>query len=285
MKKILAALLMTSATLACAQTADELLNDGKNSERGLEYDTMSDRYARFINDEVFAAVLANPEIRAAYPKLAITANPWGRATMGCSSGGAAALTGGHPDYVPQACEKSLKQLGVDVIDIYGLHRVDATVPIEDTVGAMSRLVEQGKVRFLGLSEAGASTIRRAFGVHPLISLETEYSLWSRDIEGDILSTCRQLGMAVMAYSPLEQARLLKQKAFVALAARSGATPAQFALAWLLGNDDVIVIPKSGDAARVRENAAALEIKPDSAQRAELDRLFPPPSRARALEML
>ena len=119
-----------------------------------------------------------------------------------ADGGAAALTGGHPDYVPQACEKSLKQLGVDVIDIYGLHRVDATVPIEDTVGAMKRLVEQGKVRYLGLSEAGPETIERAYKVHPLASLETEYSLWSRDIEGDILATCRKLGMAVMAYSPL-----------------------------------------------------------------------------------
>ena len=104
--------------------------------------------------------------------------------------------------MPQACEKSLKRLGVDVIDIYGLHRVDKTVPIEDTVGAMKRLVEQGKVRHLQLSEAGPQTIRRAHKVHPIVAVETEYSLWSRDVEKDILPACRELGIGFMAYAPL-----------------------------------------------------------------------------------
>ena len=112
------------------------------------------------------------------------------------------LSGGHPDYVPQACDASLKRLGVDVIDLYGLHRVDPAVPIEDTVGAMKKLVEQGKVRYLALSEVGPQTIRRAHRVHPITALETEYSLWSRDVEHEILATCRELGMGYMAYSPL-----------------------------------------------------------------------------------
>jgi len=101
--------------------------------------------------------------------------------------------------VPQACDASLKRLGVEVIDVYGLHRVDPKVPIEDTVGAMKKLVEQGKVRHLALSEAGAATLRRAHKVHPLVALETEYSLWSRDVENDILPACRELGVAFMAY--------------------------------------------------------------------------------------
>src|SRR5690606_12479190 len=112
------------------------------------------------------------------------------------------LSGGHPDYVVQACDASLKRLGVDAIDIYGLHRVDATVPIEDTVGAMKRLVEQGKVRHLALSEAGAQTIRRAHQVHPIAAVETEYSLWSREVENEILPACRDLGIGYMASAPL-----------------------------------------------------------------------------------
>src|SRR3989475_7515790 len=112
------------------------------------------------------------------------------------------VSAGHPGYVPQACDASLKRLGVEVIDIYGLHRVDPKVPIEDTVGAMKKLVNQGKVRYLALSEAGVATLRRAHKVHPLVALETEYSLWSRDVEKDILPACRELGIAFIAYSPL-----------------------------------------------------------------------------------
>ena len=112
------------------------------------------------------------------------------------------LSGGHPNYVPQACDLSLKRLGVEVIDIYGLHRVDATVPIEETVGAMKRLVEQGKVRYLALSEAGPETIRRACKEYPIAALETEYSLWSRDVEQGVLPVCRELGIGFMAYAPL-----------------------------------------------------------------------------------
>ena len=109
---------------------------------------------------------------------------------------------GKPDYVPVACEASLKRLGIDVIDLYYIHRIDRSVPIEETVGAMSRLVEQGKVRYIGLCEAGAETIRRAHKTHPLTALESEYSLWTRDIEVGILPTLRELGIGLVAYSPL-----------------------------------------------------------------------------------
>ena len=109
---------------------------------------------------------------------------------------------GKPEYVPVACEASLKRLGIDVIDLYYIHRIDKSVPIEETVGAMSRLVEQGKVRYLGLCEAGAETIRRAHKTHPLTALESEYSLWTRDIEIGILPTLRELGIGLVAYSPL-----------------------------------------------------------------------------------
>jgi aryl-alcohol dehydrogenase-like predicted oxidoreductase len=109
---------------------------------------------------------------------------------------------GKPDYVRQACDASLQRLGVDVIDLYYQHRVDPTVPIEDTVGAMAELVHQGKVRYLGLSEAAPATIRRAQAVHPITALQTEYSLWSRDPEDELLATVRELGIGFVAYSPL-----------------------------------------------------------------------------------
>jgi aryl-alcohol dehydrogenase-like predicted oxidoreductase len=181
---------------------------------------------------------------------------------------------GRPDYVPQACDASLRRLRVDVIDLYYLHRVDATVPIEDTVGAMARLVEAGKVRYLGLSEAGAATCRRAQAVHPIAALQTEYSLWSRDVEPEILPACRELDIAFVPYSPLgrgflsgtvkslddlgENDRRREHPRFEAdniarnlgllatlegIAEAKGVTPAQIAIAWLLAQgDDIIPIP-------------------------------------------
>jgi aryl-alcohol dehydrogenase-like predicted oxidoreductase len=221
-------------------------------------------------------------------------------------GGAPALTGGHPDYVPQACEKSLKQLGVDVIDIYGLHRVDATLPIEDTVGAMKRLVEQGKVRYLQLSEAGPETIRRAHKVHPIVALETEYSLWSRDVERDILPVCRELGIGFMPYAPLgrgfltatmktldallpsdrrrdhprfsveninKNKDLLKPIEDVAAAHRC--TPAQVALAWLLAQGaDIVPIPGTKRRTYLEQNCAALDIKLSADEVKRLSDAFP-----------
>ncbi|MBI3049594.1 MAG: aldo/keto reductase [Acidobacteria bacterium] len=198
---------------------------------------------------------------------------------------------GRPEYVRQACEASLKRLGVDVIDVYYQHRVDPTTPIEETIGAMAELVKDGKARCLGLSEAAPVTIRRAHAVHPIAALQTEYSLWTRDPEQEVLATCRELGIAFVAYSPLgrgfltgrlrsvddlasddwrrqnprfEPASFLQNLAIVAelerIAQRKGCTPAQLALAWLLSRGpDIIPIPGSTRPERVQENAAAVQI--------------------------
>jgi diketogulonate reductase-like aldo/keto reductase len=186
-----------------------------------------------------------------------------------------------------ACEQSLKRLKTDCIDLYLLHW-RGSEPFAETLEAFMQLQRAGKIRHYGVSNLDLADMREWWqctgGADTAVN-QLLYNPLRRGIEWDLLPWLRERRVPIMAYSPLEQARLLKQKAFAALAARIGVTPAQLALAWLLANDDVIVIPKSGDAARVRENAAALEIKLDSAQRAELDRLFPPPSRAQALEML
>ncbi|MDQ3347839.1 MAG: aldo/keto reductase [Acidobacteriota bacterium] len=199
---------------------------------------------------------------------------------------------GRPEYVRQACDASLQRLGVEVIDVYYQHRVDPNTPIEDTVGAMAELVQAGKVRHLGLSEAAPSTIRRAHAVHPIAALQTEYSLWSREPEGELLSTIRELGIAFVAYSPLGRGfltgrfrspddleagdwrrnnprfqgdnfqRNLDLVAQVQQLARAKArTPAQLALAWLLSRGpDIIPIPGSTRADRVEENAAAVSVE-------------------------
>ena len=227
------------------------------------------------------------------------------AGRGGAGAGGASLSGGHPDYVPQACDKSLKMLGVDVIDIYGLHRVDPTVPIEDTVGAMTRLVEQGKVRYLQLSEAGPQTIRRAHKVHPIVALETEYSLWSRDVESTILPTCRELGIGFMPYAPLgrgfltatikslddliasdrrrdhpryKEENINKNKYLLgvieSVAAAHGATAAQVAIAWLLAQgSDIVPIPGTKRRAYLEQNCGALDVNLSAAQIAQLDSAF------------
>ena len=198
---------------------------------------------------------------------------------------------GTPEYVKAACDMSLKRLGVDHIDLYYQHRVDPNVPIEDTVGAMAELVKAGKVRFLGLSEASAKTIRRAYAVHPITALQTEYSLWTRDPEGEILDTCRELNIAFVAYSPLGRGFLtgqvtqpdeldatdfrrsnprwreenLKQNLALvdkikAIAAEKGCTPAQLALAWVLAQgENIIPIPGTRREKYLRENMAALDV--------------------------
>lgn len=217
------------------------------------------------------------------------------------------LSAGHPDYVPLACDASLKRLGVDVIDIYGLHRVDPKVPIEDTVGAMKKLVERGKVRWLQLSEAGAQTLRRAHQVHPIAALETEFSLWSRDVEREILPACRQLGIGFMAYSPLGRGFLtatiktldalqakdrrrdhprfhadnLKRNVELLqplerIAAAHRIAPAQVALAWLLAQgDDVVPIPGTKRRSYLEQNAAAAAVQLSAAEVAQLSQAFPP----------
>lgn len=199
---------------------------------------------------------------------------------------------GKPEYVRQACDASLKRLGVDTIDLYYQHRVDPTVPIEETIGAMAGLVEQGKVRFLGLSEAAPDTIRRAAAVHPIAALQNEYSLWTRDSENEHLKVCRELGIGFVAYSPLGRGFLTGSikspddlhaddwrrknprfqgqnfennmklvRVVEAVASGKRCTPAQVALAWLLAKgDDIVPIPGTRRKQRIDENGAATEIK-------------------------
>ncbi|HVZ22124.1 MAG TPA: aldo/keto reductase [Vicinamibacterales bacterium] len=218
---------------------------------------------------------------------------------------------GSPAYVRRACDASLQRLGVDTIDLYYQHRVDANTPIEDTVGAMADLVRAGKVRYLGLSEASAATIRRAHAVHPITALQTEYSLWSRDPEQGLLVTCRELGIGFVAYSPLGRGFLTgrwrrledldaddwrrrnprfqgdnfqKNLAIVdrvtQLAQRKGCTPAQLALAWLLAQGpDIVPIPGSKRPERLEENAAAANVRLGEEDLAEIDALLPPGSAA------
>ena len=214
---------------------------------------------------------------------------------------------GKPDYVRSACEASLRRLQVDVIDLYYQHRVDLDTPIEDTVGAMAELIEAGKVRYLGLSEAAPETIRRAHKVHPIAALQTEYSLWSRDPEGELLDTVRKLGIGFVAYSPLgrgfltakitsvdelakddwrrgmprfEQENFRRNIELVekirAFAADKGCTPAQLALAWVLAQgDDIIPIPGTKRRRYLEENAGALDIRLTLEELAEIDALLPP----------
>jgi aryl-alcohol dehydrogenase-like predicted oxidoreductase len=214
---------------------------------------------------------------------------------------------GHPDYVKSACDMSLKRLGIDHIDLYYQHRVDPNVPIEDTVGAMADLVKEGKVRFLGLSEAGPDTIRRAYTVHPITALQTEYSLWSRDVEGDILNTCRDLGITLVAYSPLGRGfltgaitdksqfsakdfrsvnprmvgdnfdkNLKLVKGVEALAAQKGVSAAQLALAWVLAQgEEIIPIPGTRREKYLRDNIAATEVTLSAEEIAVLGNLVPP----------
>ncbi len=199
---------------------------------------------------------------------------------------------GRPEYVRSACDQSLRRLGIGVIDLYYQHRVDPEVPIEETVGAMANLVKQGKVRFLGLSEAAAATIRRAHAVHPITALQSEYSLWTRDVEEEILPTCRELGIGFVAYSPLGRGLLtgaitnpdsLEEGDFrrkhprfqgenlkrnIALVRRleeiameKKCTPAQLALAWVLAlGKDVVPIPGTKRRKYLEENVRAVEIE-------------------------
>jgi len=213
---------------------------------------------------------------------------------------------GRPEYVHQCCDLSLRRLGVAEIDLYYQHRVDPAVPIEDTVGAMSELVRAGKVRYLGLSEAAAGTIRRAARVHPISALQTEYSLWTREVEAEILPACRELGVGFVAYSPLGrgfltgafqktddlaandwrrhgprfqgdnfQRNLAIVRGLEALAGRKGCTPAQLALAWVLGQgDDIVPIPGTKRRHYLEENVAAAVIELTLADRQELNLLAP-----------
>jgi aryl-alcohol dehydrogenase-like predicted oxidoreductase len=266
-------------------------------EIGVTFLDTADMYGSGANEALVGKALKGKRDRAILAtKFAIVRGADG-AVVGIS---------GKPAYVKQACEASLKRLGVDVIDLYYQHRVDPTVPIEETVGAMAELVKEGKVRYLGLSEAKPETIRRACAVHPISALQTEYSLWSREPEEELLATCAELGITFVAYSPLGRGFLtgaIKSlddlakddwrrnmprfsaenfprnlelvRRVEALAAARKITPAQLALAWVLGaGEHVVAIPGTRSRARLEENAAAgsMLLSPD--ERREIESAFP-----------
>jgi aryl-alcohol dehydrogenase-like predicted oxidoreductase len=214
---------------------------------------------------------------------------------------------GSPEYVREACDASLKRLGTDHIDLYYQHRVDPKTPIEDTVGAMAELVQAGKVRYIGLSEASARTIRRAHAVHPITALQTEYSLWTRDVEDEILPALRELGIALVAYSPLGRGflsgrfssadeldegdyrrfgprftgeNLERNRALAArvrqLATERGITPGQLALAWVLhGGRHIVPIPGTKRVSYLEENLAAAEVQLSESEVQEIAAAIPP----------
>jgi len=213
---------------------------------------------------------------------------------------------GSPEYVRKACDASLKRLGVDHIDLYYQHRVDTKVPIEETVGAMAELVKDGKVKYLGLSEAAPATIRRAHAVHPIAALQTEYSLWMRDVEDEILPACRELGIGFVPYSPLGRGFLTgrfakfedlpeddfrrRQPRFQGenfeknldlvrhverVASKKGCTPAQLVLAWLLHQgDDIVPIPGTKRVDYLEDNVGALGVTLTQADLERIDKVFP-----------
>lgn len=270
-------------------------------DRGVSFIDTADMYGNGRNEELVGAALRHRRREA---KLA---TKFGNLRLPDGKTG----VNGRAEYALEACEKSLKRLGTEAIDLYYLHRVDPAVLIEETVGGMARLVEQGKVRFIGLSEAGAATIRRAHAVHPLSAVQSEYSLWTRDAEADVLSACRELGIGFVAYSPLGRGFLtgaiggdadLAQKdrrrdmprfgaenmarnlrlleSIREIAADCHATPAQVALAWLLARgEDVAPIPGTKRRKWLDENLGALDVTLPEAALSALDRAFPPDAAA------
>jgi aryl-alcohol dehydrogenase-like predicted oxidoreductase len=267
-------------------------------ELGLNFFDTSDMYGPFTNEELVGKALADRRDEVVIAtKFGITRDGENKTIRAIN---------GRPEYVHAACDASLKRLGTDYIDLYYQHRVDASVPIEDTVGAMAELVQAGKVRYLGLSEAGAQTIRRAHAVHPISALQTEYSLWSRDCEDEILPTVRELGIGFVAYSPLGRGFLTGQfKSFEdleandyrrhsprfqgenfqknlelvdrvkALAEAKGYLASQLALAWVLAQGETIVpIPGTKRRKYLEENIAASDIQLSEQDLAEIEAAFP-----------
>jgi aryl-alcohol dehydrogenase-like predicted oxidoreductase len=250
---------------------------------GINFLDTADMYGPFKNEELVGRAIKGRRNEV------VLATKFGNVR---GAGGEFLGVRGTPDYVRSACEASLRRLNVEVIDLYYQHRVDPDVPIEETVGAMSRLVEEGKVRHLGLSEAAPETIRRAQATHRIAALQTEYSLWTRDVEAEILPTCRELGIGFVAYSPLGRGFLTGRfkrpedipegdyrrnaprfqgenfeqniqlvERVTEIANAKGASPAQIALAWVLAQgEDVVPIPGTKRRKYLEENARAVEIE-------------------------
>jgi aryl-alcohol dehydrogenase-like predicted oxidoreductase len=266
-------------------------------DRGMNFLDTADMYGPFKNE-----VLVGKAIHGRRNEV-VLATKFGNQR---SADGKFLGVNGSPEYVRACCEASLQRLNVDVIDLYYQHRVDPKTPIDDTVGAMADLVKQGKVRYLGLSEAASGTIRRAHRVHPISALQTEYSLWTRDPEGELLATVRELGIGFVAYSPLGRGFLAGQfqrpedipendfrrhhprfhgdnfyknldlvRHVEALAQAKGATPAQVALAWVLAQgDDIVPIFGAKKRSRVEENLKAIEVTLTQTDLDQIDRVLP-----------
>jgi aryl-alcohol dehydrogenase-like predicted oxidoreductase len=267
-------------------------------DRGVTFLDTADIYGPYTNEELVGrAIHGRRDAVVLATKFGIERDPTNRMVRGIN---------GRPDYVRAACDSSLRRLGIDTIDLYYQHRVDPAVPIEDTVGAMAELVRAGKVRHLGLSEAGVATIRRAHAVHPIAALQSEYSLWTRDPEDGVLAACRELGIAFVPYSPLGRGFLTGQirrvEDFAAddyrrhsprfqgenfkrnldlvarveeLAREKRCTPAQLALAWVLAQgDDVVPIPGTKRRRYLDENLGALDVRLDASDLARIDAVFP-----------
>jgi aryl-alcohol dehydrogenase-like predicted oxidoreductase len=268
-------------------------------ELGITFLDTADMYGPYTNEELVGrAIRGRREAVVLATKFGIVRDPANPARRGVS---------GKPTYVRESCEGSLRRLGVEVIDLYYQHRVDPEVPIEETIGAMADLVRQGKVRFLGLSEAGPSTIRRAHAVHPICALQSEYSLWSRDPEDDILPLCRELGIGFVAYSPLGRGFLTGRfktiddlladdyrrlsprfqgenfaknldlvRRIEVLAREKGCTASQLALAWVLAQgDDIVPIPGTKHRRYLEENVGALAVSLSGAELAQIAAAAPP----------
>ncbi len=264
-------------------------------ELGVDLIDTSDAYGAGKNEELVGRALKDRRGKA------ILASKFGNIM---TPGARGAI--GRPDYVIEACEKSLHRLGTDMIDLYYIHRVDTTVPIEDTVGAMVKLKQQGKIRFLGISEAAPATLRRAHKAHPMAALQTEYSLWTRDAEDELFKTCEELGVGYVAYSPLGRGfltgsigglgdlgesdrrrqhprfqeenlnrNLTLLKAFRELAAKEKCTPAQLALALVLSRRPFIVaLPGTSHRKYLEENVKAADVTLSPQTIAALEKAFP-----------
>ena len=265
---------------------------------GVTFLDTADAYGKGHNEILIGKAIADRRDRVAI------ATKFGLSDV--SQGGYTVPVNGRPEYVRSACEASLRRLGVETIDLYYQHRVDPHTPIEETIGAMAELVTEGKVRFLGLSEASAATIRRAHAVHPIAALQSEYSLWSRDVEAEILPTCRELQIGFVPWSPLGRGFLTGQvKTFDDLDANDwrrvsprfqgetfgrnldlvaqiqemadakNCTPAQLAIAWLLQQgDDLVPIPGTKRVSYLLDNLGALDVKLTIAELDRIDTILP-----------
>jgi aryl-alcohol dehydrogenase-like predicted oxidoreductase len=267
-------------------------------ELGINFLDTADVYGPYTNEELVGkAIRGRRDKIVLATKFGIVRDPKDPHVRGVN---------GKPEYVRQCCEASLKRLGVEYIDLYYQHRVDPDTPIEDTVGAMARLIEEGKVRHIGLSEASAKTLRRAVKVHPITALQTEYSLWTRDPEAEILPTCRELGIGFVAYSPLGRGFLTGRfqrfedlpeddyrrfsprfqgenfqknldlvERIKDIAEEKGCTPSQLALAWVLSQgDDIVPIPGTKHRKYLEENVGALKVELTSEDLQRINEVFP-----------